>query len=183
MEYNADRIFRNVREGAGRASQAFPQRRKILVERAHALIRGMFQDLALPLTGSVLICFFLQAMAAFSVLRIHSEIFMSLALASAVMRWTSSGLNRTGTIRPLASPLGSFGRPIFLGLVGFDTVPELLNDCRLYGGLSRHHGRNVKYCDVALRVRWIVHHGRAPLANPNAKPHDGVAMNARQALD
>src|ERR1039458_9578393 len=37
--------------GAGRASQAFPQRRKILVERAHALIRGMFQDLALPLTG------------------------------------------------------------------------------------------------------------------------------------
>jgi TPR repeat protein len=85
--------------------------------------------------GSVLICLFLHAMAAFSVLRIHSETFWLLAVAAVVMRFTSSALKRTGTIRPLASPFGSLGRPIFLGLVCFPIFFELLHDCGLYSGL------------------------------------------------
>src|ERR1019366_996299 len=125
-------------------------------------------NLKISSPGSVLM--FLQAMAAFSVLRIHSEIFMSLALAAAVMRWTSSGLNRTGTIRPLASPLGSFGRPIFLGLVGFGTVPELLNDCCLYGGLRRHHGGDIHVSAESLV--YGVHVGsQAVRGNLHPIPH------------
>jgi hypothetical protein len=43
--------------------------------------------------------------AAFKVLRIHSETVIPLALAVEAIRLISSVLNRTGTIRPLASPL------------------------------------------------------------------------------
>jgi len=71
------------------------------------------------------------------------------------MRFKSEGLKRTGTIRPFASPLGSLGRPIF-GLVALCTIPILLNDCGLYGGLWRHHRWNVKHCNVAPWFRWIV---------------------------
>jgi hypothetical protein len=67
-------------------------------------------------------------------------------------------LKRTGTIRPLASPFGSFGRPIFFcfGLVGTATFPCFLNDGSLYGSFWRYHGRNMQYRYVALRMRWIV---------------------------
>ena len=68
-------------------------------------------------------------------LRIHSETVIFFALADAVIRFKSSPLNRTGTIRPLASPFGSFGRPGFLGFFGGSKVLELLNDCRFYGVL------------------------------------------------
>src|SRR5438067_590977 len=71
------------------------------------------------------------------------------------MRFRSLGLNRTGTIRPLASPLGSFGRPIF-GLVAFATVFVLLNDCSLHSGSRRDYGRYVQHSDMALWLRWIV---------------------------
>ena len=104
--------------------------------------------------GSVPICFFLHAIAAFKVLRIHSETFWSFALAAAVMRFTSSVLKRTGTIRPLASPFGSLGRPIF-GLVCFAMFPELLHNCGLYCGLWRYNGRDVKYRDVTFRMSRI----------------------------
>jgi hypothetical protein len=69
------------------------------------------------------------------VLLIHSETDWSFRLAAAVMAFKSSARNRTGTIRPLASPLASFGLPIFFGLVGFATVLELLHNGRFDGGL------------------------------------------------
>ena len=74
------------------------------------------------------------------------------------MRLTSSALKRTGTILPLASPFGSFGRPIFFGfgLVDAATFPRFLHDGSLHGGLWRSYGRDVQDCDVALRVRGIV---------------------------
>jgi hypothetical protein len=56
---------------------------------------------------------------------IHSDTDFSLARAAASIRFISKLLNRTGTMRPLASPLGSFGRPI-LGLA-FLGIFELLN--------------------------------------------------------
>jgi len=48
-DHHADRIFGNVRECAGRAGQAFPQRREILFQRPHPLVGGAFQEFALPL--------------------------------------------------------------------------------------------------------------------------------------
>ena len=71
--------------------------------------------------------------AAFNVLRIHSDTVMFWAFAKAVIRLKSSPLKRTGTILPFASPLGSFGRPIFVGLA-FGTAFELLHNCGLNGG-------------------------------------------------
>jgi hypothetical protein len=55
----------------------------------------------------------------------------------------------------LASPLGSFGRPIF-GLVCFAMFSELLDDHGLHGGLWRNYGRDMKNRHVAFRARWIV---------------------------
>jgi hypothetical protein len=69
--------------------------------------------------------------AAVTVPRIHSDTVCWLARAVASIRFMSAGLKRIGTIRPLASPLGSFGRPIFLGF-GWGIVFELLNDCGTY---------------------------------------------------
>lgn len=93
--------------------------------------------------------------ASLSVLLIHSEIFWSLALAAAAMRLTSSALKRTGTIRPLASPFGNFGRPIF-GLVCFAMFPEFLHDYCPDGGLRRNDGWDVKHRHVAFWVRWVI---------------------------
>jgi hypothetical protein len=44
------------------------------------------------------------------VFRIHSDSFLSLALAAASIAFRSSTVKRTGTILPLASPFGSLGR-------------------------------------------------------------------------
>jgi hypothetical protein len=118
----------------------------------HTLVIG---EHVTGIPGSVLICFSLQAVAAFNVLLIHSETFCFLALAAAVMRCTSSALNRTGTMRPLASPLGSLGRPI-LGLVALGTVFELLNDYSLDGGSRRDYGRDMQHGHMAFGMRWII---------------------------
>jgi hypothetical protein len=53
------------------------------------------------------------------VLRIHWETFCPLDFAAASTRFRSSGLNRTGTMLPLASLFASLGRPGFLGF-GFN---------------------------------------------------------------
>src|SRR5579872_1674940 len=71
------------------------------------------------------------------------------------MRLTSCALNRTGTIRPLASPFGNFGRPI-LGLVCFAMFPEFLHNYCLDGGLRRNDGGDVKHRHVTFWVRWII---------------------------
>jgi hypothetical protein len=47
------------------------------------------------------------------------------------MRLRSVVLKRIGTIRPLASPFGNLGRPIFLGF-GWGIGFELLNDGSAY---------------------------------------------------
>ena len=47
-------------------------------------------------------------------LLIHSETVLLLAFAASVIRFRPSALNRTGTIRPFASPFGSIGLPISL---------------------------------------------------------------------
>jgi hypothetical protein len=51
-------------------------------------------------------------MAWLTVLRIHSETFCSLAFAAASIAFVSCAVNRTWITRPIASPLGSLGRPI-----------------------------------------------------------------------
>jgi hypothetical protein len=55
-------------------------------------------------------------MAAFNRPLIHSETLSLLARAAASTFFRISALNRIGTMDDLASPLGSFGRPAFLGL-------------------------------------------------------------------
>jgi PAS domain S-box-containing protein len=50
--------------------------------------------------------------AAFNVLPIHSDRLCSATRACASIARKSSGANRTGTIRPLASPFGNRGRPV-----------------------------------------------------------------------
>ena len=60
-------------------------------------------------------------------LRIHSEMVFLLAFAACATAFMSSGVNRTGTMRPFASPFGSLGRPTFLGLFRFK-VSIILND-------------------------------------------------------
>jgi hypothetical protein len=57
-----------------------------------------------------------------NVLRIQAETVCLLAFAAASTRLRSSGLNRTGTIVPLASAFASRGRPGFLGFGLFDSV-------------------------------------------------------------
>jgi hypothetical protein len=69
---------------------------------------------------------FHTVIAAFNVVRIHSETVCLLALAAFSTRWRSSGLKRTCTGVPFASPLGSFGRPTFLGL-GWVGISVLLH--------------------------------------------------------
>jgi hypothetical protein len=61
------------------------------------------------------------------VLRIHSEIVCLLAFAAAVIRFSASGLKRTGTMRALACPFAIFGRPIFLAF-GWLKASKLLDN-------------------------------------------------------
>ena len=66
------------------------------------------------LAGSVLIGSFQELSLALTVLRIHSDKTCPLALAATSMAFKSSVVKRTGTMRPLAWPFGSLGRPGFL---------------------------------------------------------------------
>jgi hypothetical protein len=61
------------------------------------------------------------------VLLIHSDTVWLLRLAAAVIAFRSSERNRTGTMRPFASPLASLGRPGFLGFF-WGSKFELLHD-------------------------------------------------------
>ena len=61
-------------------------------------------------------------------LRIHSERLCFFAAAAASIAFNASAVNRTGTIRPIASPFGSFGRPTFLAFFCC-TTSKLLNNC------------------------------------------------------
>src|ERR1035438_1834247 len=71
------------------------------------------------------------SIAAATVPRIHSDTVCWLARATDSIRFRSAGLKRIGTMRPLASPFGSLGRPIFLRF-GRDIALELLDDCGPY---------------------------------------------------
>jgi hypothetical protein len=76
----------------------------------------------LPFIRHIAYC---ASMADMRIPRIHSDTVFWLARAAASIRFRSGALKRTGTIRPLASPLGSLGRPTF-GLVDLGTVFMLL---------------------------------------------------------
>jgi hypothetical protein len=65
---------------------------------------------------------FYLLIAAFSVLRIHSETVRLLALAVDSIARNSSGMTRTRRVPFLARPFGSGGRPAFLALLGRLTV-------------------------------------------------------------
>jgi hypothetical protein len=78
-------------------------------EQVKQLTRAQRQRLS-----SVLVCLYHLWIAAFNVLRIHSETVWLLALASVPTAFNASGVKRAGTILPFAAPLGSFGRPSFL---------------------------------------------------------------------
>jgi hypothetical protein len=62
------------------------------------------------------------------VLRIHSERLWLLALAAASIIFKALAVKRTGTILPLASLLGSLGRPTFLVLFCWLKVSKLLHN-------------------------------------------------------
>src|ERR1035438_2070966 len=68
------------------------------------------------------------SIAAATVPRIHSDTVCWLARATDSIRLRSVALNRIGTMRPLASPLGNLGRPIFLGF-DWGISLKLLDDC------------------------------------------------------
>jgi hypothetical protein len=95
-------------------------------------------------------------MAALNVLRIHSETVWPLAFAAASTRLRSSGLNRTGTMEPLAVPLGSFGLPGFLVFFVTVTLLRLLYDGGSHGCFRRYYRRVMQHGHVSLRVLWIV---------------------------
>src|SRR5947208_3306403 len=76
-----------------------------------------------------------------------------LALACASIAFRSSKVKRTGTIFPLASPLGSLGRPTFLG---FFCISELLNDCRSDCCLCRCDGVDMKNRYMSSWFLWVV---------------------------
>ncbi len=63
-------------------------------------------------------------------LRIHPETVCLLDRAAPLIALRTSILKRTGTMRPLASPFGSFGRPgfLFLGKLSFAPVKIHQND-------------------------------------------------------
>ena len=63
-------------------------------------------------------------------LLIHSETVCLLARAAAAITFRSSAVKRTGTMRPLAVPLGSFGLPTFLAFFCWLKVLKLLYDRR-----------------------------------------------------
>lgn len=80
--------------------------------------------------------------APLSVSRIHPEsVFCSLAFTTLENSFNSASVKRTGTIRPLASPLGSLGRPIFLVLFLLLTIVP--HDCCLNGLLWRCNRRDM----------------------------------------
>src|SRR5439155_3499958 len=89
-------------------------------------------------------------------LRIHSETVCLLALAAASITLVSSGVKRTGTILPLASPLGSFGRPGFLGFFGCAKTSKLLYDCRPYRLLWRCNWPEMQDCHMSIGSLWII---------------------------
>lgn len=68
-------------------------------------------------------------MAALTALLIHSETVLPSDLAADVTRFRSSGLNRMGTMLPLALPFGNCGLPGRLGFFGCPKASELLYDC------------------------------------------------------
>src|ERR1051326_4204473 len=77
------------------------------------------------------------------------------AFALATIRLRSSALKRTGTMRPLASPFGSLGRPTFLGL-GWVKGSKLLcdgySDCCFW----RDCRRDLEDRNVSLGLLGIV---------------------------
>jgi hypothetical protein len=80
-------------------------------------------------------------MLAFTVLLIHSEMVWLFAFAEAITRLIVFASKRTGTIRPLASPFGNSGRPIFfLVLLCWLKAFKLLHDCSAYSITCRLDG-------------------------------------------
>jgi len=98
--------------------------------------------------------------------RIHSESFRLLAAAFAVIRFISSALKRTGTMRPFASPFGSFGRPIFFAFGLFGGRVSVLPAFEVV-----HFG--VRQSRAAL----FVHQGAEPIAMPSHNVIDWADLN------
>ena len=88
-------------------------------------------------------------------LRIHCETDLLEDSAARYIRSSSFAPNRTGTIFPLASPFGNFGRPgfRFLGCFG---IAQLLHDGDSNGGFLGYGGRDFQDCDAALWLLWVV---------------------------
>src|ERR1019366_7518438 len=107
--------------------------------------------------GSVLICFSCPqaSIAAFNVLRIHSETVCLPVFAFAPYPRNSLGVTRIRNVSPLASPLGNAGLPTFLGL-GWAGIPDLLQDGGLYCGLWRDCRGYVKHGNTLAGMLRIV---------------------------
>ena len=79
-----------------------------------------------------------------------------LALAAAATAFRSSAVRRTCTVRPLASPFGSFGRPTLLALLCWLKASKLLYDCCFYRVLCALDGMRVQYGDMTPWMLRIV---------------------------
>lgn len=81
-------------------------------------------------------------------LLIHSDRPWLLAFAAASNAFRSSAVKRTGTIRPLACPFGSFGRPTFLVFFCWLKASKLLNYRRSYSQCRRNYRPKMQDCDT-----------------------------------
>lgn len=92
---------------------------------------------------------------AINVLRIHSETVCFLRFAAIAIAFKSSPLKRTGTIRPLACPLGRFGLPTRLGFCF--KASKLLYDCGSYGFSGRRDRVNMQDGHMPPRCVRVIH--------------------------
>jgi hypothetical protein len=79
-----------------------------------------------------------------------------LALALAAIAFKSSPLKRTGTIRPIAVPFGSFGGPTFLDFFCCSKISKLLSDGSTHSGHCRIDWTYMQNCYMPSWVFGIV---------------------------
>lgn len=108
--------------------------------------------------------------------RIHAEAVCSLALAAVSTRFRSPGLNRTGSMVPLACPFAILGRPGFLGFACLCIGSQLLRDGYSGGCLRGYCGGSLENGHVPDGVGRIVCFMRS--MDGTLEPSAGAAIRA-----
>src|SRR5271166_3749797 len=86
----------------------------------------------------------------------NSDMVWLLAFAAVSIASNSTGVTRTRRVPALALPLGSGGRPAFLGFFCGFKASELLYDCRSDGICRRFDRSQVQNSDMMLGIGRIV---------------------------